>query len=261
VYPGTYHVDDAPGHRDRLIIGLRYLFALPWMFVGGLGFGARRRRLVICFAGALSLAAAGVVSSAAARLGPAVAYAAAHPHPQRRSCRGLLAVHDFPGAVSASEPLDRARHGVYTSLCSYPFAGTTAAGGIDELFTYPSAAAARAAFARNPAELERAAQSETHETTVGTPPYQAKASTTVSSDYFLAGHVPAEESAYDIMTTTLVSTDPLGNVTTYTSSATSGYIRVKNQMFSVILQNSLNPEISTYPSQVRPLIVKVAHEL
>ena len=223
------------------------------------GFGARPQSLLICFAGALSLAATGFVASAAARSGGAVAHAAAHP--QRQSCRGLLAVHDFPGAVSAAEPVDRALHGVYTSLCSYPFAGTTAAGGIDQLLTYPSAAAARAAFARNPAELQRSAQSETHVTTVGTPPYQATTSTTVSSDYFLAGHVPAKESAYNIMTTTLVSTDPLGNVTRYSSSATSGYIRVKNQMFSVTLQNSLDPEISTYPSQVRPLIVKVAHEL
>ena len=102
---------------------------------------------------------------------------------------------------------------------------------------------------------------ETHVVTVGTPPFQATSSTTVSSDFFLAGHVPAAESAYDVLSTTLVSMDPLGNVTTFSSSATTGYIRVKNQLFGVTLQNSLNPEISTYPSQVRPLIVKVAREL
>jgi hypothetical protein len=227
--------------------------------LGRFGFGARRQGLFLCFAGALSLAATGFVASAAARSGGAVAHVAAHP--QRRSCRGLLAVHDFPGAVRADAPVDRALHGVYTSLCSYSFAGTTAAGGIDELFTYNSAAAARAAFARLPAELASSARSETISITVGTPPYQGKQSTTVSSDYFLAGHVPAQEAAYDVMTTTLVTTDPLGNVTTYSSSAASGYIRVKNQMFSVTLTNSLNPEISTHPSQVKPLIVKVAHKL
>ena len=226
---------------------------------GGFGFRARRKALFLCFAGALCLPATGFVASAAARSGGAVAHAAAHP--QRRSCRGLLAVHDFPRAISAHAPVNSALHGVYTSLCSYSFAGTTAAGGIDELFTYSSTAAARAAFARLPAELASSARSETKEITVGTPPYQGKQSTTVSSDYFLAGRVPAEEAAYDVMTTTLVTTDPLGNVTTYKSSATSGYIRVNNQMFSVTLTNSLNPEISTHPSQVRPLIVKVAHEL
>ena len=107
--------------RDRLSVGLRYLFALPWMFVAGFGFGARRRRLLICFAGALSLSATGFVASAAARSGGAVAYAAAHPHRERRSCHGLLAVHDFPGAVSAARPYNKAHHGVYTSLCATLF--------------------------------------------------------------------------------------------------------------------------------------------
>jgi len=36
VYPATYHVDQAPAQRDRLSVGLRYLFALPWMLVAGL---------------------------------------------------------------------------------------------------------------------------------------------------------------------------------------------------------------------------------
>jgi hypothetical protein len=36
VYPATYHIDQAPAQRDRLSVGLRYLFALPWIFVAGL---------------------------------------------------------------------------------------------------------------------------------------------------------------------------------------------------------------------------------
>jgi hypothetical protein len=36
MYPASYHVDRAPTQRDRLSVGLRYLFALPWMFIAGL---------------------------------------------------------------------------------------------------------------------------------------------------------------------------------------------------------------------------------
>jgi hypothetical protein len=261
VYPATDHVDEAPARRGRLSVGFALSVRVTVMFVAGLGFGARRQRLLICFAGALSLAAPGFVASAAARSGAAVAHAAARPHHQRRSCYGLLAVRDIPGAVSAGAAFPGPRHNDYTSLCAFSYSGTTPAGGADELTTYPSVAKARAAFARLQAQLEKVAQLQTFTNTVGTPPYQATSATTATSNYFLAGWVPADESSYDVLTTTLVSTDPLGNVTTLSSHSTSGFIRVKNQIFSVTLQNSLNPEISTYPSQVHPLIVKVAREL
>jgi hypothetical protein len=123
---------------------------------GTFGFAARRQRLLICIAGVLSLAATGFVSSAAA-----------HPHAQRRSCVGLLAVHDFPGAVSAEPPVNKALHGVFVSFCAYAPGGATAAGGVDQLSTYPSSAKARAAFARNGAAGEKLAKAETHTITEG----------------------------------------------------------------------------------------------
>ena len=232
---------------------------------GKFSFRARRQRLLICFAGALSLAATGFVASAAARSGGAVAYAAAHqhPHPQRRSCHGLLAVNDFPGAVTAVPPVNKALHGVYTSFCSYEPAGATAAGGVDQLSTFPSAAAARAAFARNAAVGKRLARLDTHVMKEGTPPFQTTITTTVSSNYFLAGQILGNESAFDILHTQQVTKGPggPGENASYSSSGTTGFIRVKNQIFAVTLQNSLNPDISTYPSQVRHLLRKVAHEL
>lgn len=225
---------------------------------GKFGFGARRQRLLICFAGALSLAATGFVASAAARSGGAVAHVAGHPHPQRRSCHGLLAVSDFPGAGTAEPLVNKARHGVYTSLCVYgPAAGE------DELLTYRSAAAARAAFARLPAAGERVARLETSDITEGTPPFQVTIKTTVSSDFLFGGEILGNDSAFDILHEKVVNTGPggPGANTSYSSSGTTGYIRVKNQIFSATLQNSINPDISTYPSQVRHLLRKVAHEL
>jgi hypothetical protein len=213
---------------------------------GKFGFAARRQRLLICFAGALSLAATGSVSSAAA-----------HPHAQRRSCAGLLAVHDFPGAVNAEPPVNKALHGVFTSFCAYGSGGNTAAGGVDQLTTFPSSAAARAAFARNGAAGEKLAKAETHTITEG----QFKIKTTVTSDYFSAGLINGNESAFDILHTTQVTTGPGPGAGSHSSSGTTGFIRVKNQIFAATLQNSLDPEHSTFPSQVRHLLRQVVREL
>jgi hypothetical protein len=196
---------------------------------GTFGFAARRQRLLICIAGVLSLAATGFVSSAAA-----------HPHAQRRSCAGLLAVHDFPGAASAST-VNKALHGVFTSFCTYAPSGATAAGGNDQLLTYPSSAAARAAFARNGAVGEKIARAETHTTKSG--PFTEK--TTVTSDYFLAGLIQGSQSAFEILHTTQVTTGPGPGTGSFSSSGTTGFIRVKNQIFSATLQNSLDPDHST----------------
>jgi hypothetical protein len=213
---------------------------------GTFGFAARRQRLLICIASALSLAVTGFVASAAA-----------HPHAQRRSCAGLLAVHDFPGAVSVGPQVNKALHGVYISFCSYGSGPKTAAGGVDQLSTFPSSAAARAAFARNGAAGEKLAKAETHTITEG----QFKIKTTVTSDYFSAGLIQGNESAFDILHTTQVTTGPGPGSGSHSSSGTTGFIRVKNQIFAATLQNSLDPEHSTHPSQVRHLLRQVVPEL
>lgn len=218
---------------------------------GKFGFRARRQWLLVCSVGALSPGANGLLASASA-----------HPHAQRRSCYGLLAVHDFPGAISAEPAVNQAFRGFYQSFCAFGPPPKTAAGGVDQLLTYSSAAAARAVFAQNRALGETLARLGTHVIKEGAFPFQTKIATTVTSDYFLDGHIPAaNESAFDILHTPQVTTGPGGHGSSYSSSGTTGFIRVKNQIFSAALQNSLNPEVSTYPSQVRHLLRQVAHEL
>lgn len=224
-------------------------------------FGARRLRLLLWFAGALSLPVTGLVASAAA-----------HPRPQRRSCHGLPSVSDFPDGVTTGAPTHTAAHGVYASMCSYlgirktpQGSGTIAVGGIDELVTFPSSAAARAYFARIPKQLDQLAQQSTHNVTESTPPYQDSIDTTVTSDFYVGGKMHGDRIAYDRLHTVKVDKGfppgpPYVNGT-FNSTATTGYLLAKNQIFSVTLQNNLNPDVSTTPSQAHHLLVKVASEL
>ena len=223
--------------------------------------GVQRLRLLLCFTGALSLAATGFAASAAA-----------HPRPQRRSCQGLLSVSDFPAGVTTGAPTHTAAHGVYASMCSYlgitktsQGSGTIAVGGIDELVTFPSSAAARAYLARTPKQLDQVARQSTRHITEGTPPFQTSIDTTVTSDFYIGGKLHGDRIAYDRLHTVEVDAGfPPGppNVNgTFSSTSTTGYLLAKNQIFSVTLQNNLNPEVSTTPSQAHHLLVKVASEL
>ena len=138
-------------------------------------------------------------------------------------------------------------------------------GGIDALFTFPSSAAARAYFARIPKGLQQTAKHLTNKVTEGAPPFQDSIDTTVTSDFYVGGEMHGYRIAYDRLRTVEVDTGfppgpPYVNGT-FSSTETTGYLLGKNQIFSVGLQNNLNPDVSTTPSQAHHLLVKVAPEL
>jgi Domain of unknown function (DUF4389) len=50
MYAVRLHIDEAPAERDKLSVGLRYFFALPWLFVAALyGIGAFAATIVAWF--------------------------------------------------------------------------------------------------------------------------------------------------------------------------------------------------------------------
>ena len=223
-----------------------------------------RRRLPICVAGALALTMTTtlVTGAAVARTDRALAHASAHH--RGRSCAGLLSVRDFPGAVTAANPSNRMLRGMYVSLCAYsPAANTGPQGGIDQLTTYPNAAAAHAAFAHLKATSQLTAEKLTHVTKMGQPPFQATVTTTADSVFLPPprGSI-GNEAAIDLLELTDTSDGPTsGAHTMYQDQQASGYVRVKKQIFTVTLAGNLNPQVDTTSVEVRPLMVKVGHEL